>query len=43
VVHLPVDLGNSGVERIDLTQMQPQQEAVPFGDAPLQRGVQLLG
>ena len=31
-VHLCIDLGNSGVECINVAQMQAQQEAVSFGD-----------
>ena len=42
-IHLRVDLGDGFVKHIDLTQMQPQQETMRPGDAPLQRGVQLLG
>ena len=33
-VHLRVDLGDGGIEAIDLAQMQAQQEAVPLSDAP---------
>jgi hypothetical protein len=35
-VHLCIDLGNSGVECINVAQMQAQQEAVSFGDAALE-------
>jgi hypothetical protein len=41
-VHLRVDLGDGGVERINLAQMQAQQEAMALGDAPLERRTQLL-
>jgi len=42
-VHLRVDLGQGGVERVDLAQVQPQQEPVPVGDAPGQRRLDPLG
>src|SRR3954462_5909952 len=42
-VHLLVDLGDGGLQGIDLTQVQAQQEAVALGDAAGQGGPQLLG
>ena len=41
-VHLRVDLGNRGGQRVELPQVQAQQEAVPHGDASLQGGAQRL-
>jgi len=31
-VHLRVDLGDGGAQRVELPQVQAQQEAVPHGD-----------
>jgi hypothetical protein len=41
-VDLRVDLGDGGVERINLAQMQAQQEAAAFGDAPQECRAQFL-
>ena len=40
--HLHVDLGDGGRQRVELPQVQAQQEAVPHGDASLQGGAQRL-
>lgn len=36
-VHFTIDLGNSGVDGIDLLKMQPQQKAVVLQDPTAQR------
>ncbi len=41
-VHLRVDGGDGGIKRINLAQVQAQQEAVPHGNASLQGSAQLL-
>ena len=41
--HLRVGLGNGGIQGLNLAQVQAQQEAMPFGDAPLQGSTQPLG
>lgn len=42
-VHFRVDLGDGGAERIDLAQVQAQQEAMALGDPAGERGTQPLG
>ena len=36
LAHLPIDLGNSGVDGVDLLKMQPQQKAVVLHDPAAQ-------